>query len=139
MKYLSILLLIGFVGLAVFGAFGMNHGNGPSHDIAMNDCIASTVKGVDCPIEVKSLDFVVFHIDAFKSFSLATLGEDVVSVLLLSFVSLFFIGLAIFSSFLLRRLQLVFYRCRFLDSFSHFQEKEFIGWLALHENSPAFP
>ncbi len=139
MKYLSILLLIGFVGLAVFGVFGMNHGSGPSHDMAANDCIASTVKGVDCPIEVKSLDFAVFHIDAFKSFSLATLGENFMSAFLLTFVSLLFAGLSFFSSIFLRRPQLAFYRYRFLDSFSDFQEQEFTSWLALHENSPASP
>jgi|SRR3989344_4714649 len=136
MKYFSVLLLIGFVGLAVFGVFGMSHENGQSHDMTPSNCIVATAKGVDCPKEAEPIDFVVFHIDTLKDFFLATFGESVISAFLLAFASLLFIGLAFFSLYFFRPPQLVFYRYRFRDSFFPSQKQQLTRWLALRENSP---
>ena len=135
MKYVSVLLLTSFIGIAVFGVFGMSHGQ--AHDMDPNNCIAATAKGMDCPKEADPVDFATFHIDAFKGLSLTTFGENVMSGLLLVFASLLFIGLAFFSSHLFKPPQPVFYRYRFRDSFSPPQKRQLIRWLALHENSPA--
>ena len=138
MKFLlTILLISSFAGIAVFGVFGMNHGQ--AHDMEPNNCIAATAKGMDCPKEAGPIDFAAFHIDAFRGFSLATFGESVMSALLLAFASLLFIGLAFFSSHLFKLPQPAFYRHRFRDAFSPPQKQELIRWLALHENSPATP
>ena len=137
MKFLlTTILLAGFVSIAVFGVFGMNHGNGQGHDMVSKNCIAATAKGMDCPKEAKPLDFAAFHINVFKVFSLATFGENIMNALLLAFTSLLFIGLAFFSQFLFRPPQLALYRYRFRDSFSPPQKQELTRWLALHENSP---
>ena len=133
MKYLGVLLLIGFVGLAVFGIFSMNYTNGHDHD----GCMAATAQGVDCPKEANLIDFVAFHFDAFRGFSLATFSESIMSTLLLAFASLLLFSLAFFSPHLFKPPQLAFNKYRFRDSFSPPQKQELIHWLALHENSPA--
>lgn len=128
------ILLTSFIGIAIFGAFGMSHGQ--AHNMDLNNCIAATAKGIDCPKTVKPIDFIYFHINAYKGFSLAAFGESVMSRLLLEFTSLLFMGLAFFSLYLFKSSQLAFYRYRFRDIFSPPQQ-ELIRWLALHENSPA--
>lgn len=130
------IVLVSFIGIAVFGVFGMSHGQ--AHDMGPNNCIAATAKGMDCPKEAEPIDFAVFHIDAYKGFSLATFGESAMSALLLAFASLLFIGLAFFSPHLFKPPQLAFYKHRFRDAFSPPQQQEITRWLALHENSPAF-
>src|SRR3989338_4287108 len=134
---LTILLISSFAGIAVFGVFGMNHGQ--AHDMELNNCIAATAKGMDCPKEADPINFATFHLDAYRGFSLATFGESVMSALLLAFASLLFIGLAFLSISLFRQPQLAFYRYRFRNAFSPPQKQELIRWLALHENSPPIP
>ena len=138
MKFLlTTILLASFIGIAVFGVFDMNHGQ--AHDMDPNNCIAATAKGMDCPKEADPIDFAAFHADAYRGFSLATFGENIMNGLLLAFASLLLIGLVFFSHQLFKLPQLAFYRYRFRDSFSPPQKQQLIRWLALHENSPATP
>lgn len=129
---LTIFLVIGFSGVAVFGMFAMNHGAEYSHS-----CFAATVQGTDCPKEADPLDFAAFHIDAYKELSLSTFGESAMSTLLAAFALLLFISFAFSSPRLFNPPQLALYRRRFRDPFSPPQEQGLTGWLALHENSPA--
>ena|SRR3989344_4836090 len=133
MKYFATLLLItSFTGI---GILGMNHGQ--AHGMDPNNCIAATAKGMDCPKEEDLIDFAAFHIDAYKDFSLATFfSKSAMSMLLLAFASLLFVGLALFSPHLFNPPQLAFYRYRFRDSFFSPQKQQLTRWLALHENSP---
>ena len=125
MKYFIVFLLISFVGLAVFGAFGLHLGM-QNHD---GGCIAADVKGVDCPKQNSLLAYITFHLDAYKDFSLASLS-NIISVLLLA------LALVIFG-FLLKPPKLAFFRAR-LRNFSprERREQKFSRWLSLHENSP---
>jgi hypothetical protein len=131
-SFLTILLVTSYIGVAVFGFLGMHHkgahGNG--------GCIASAARGMDCPKEAGPIDLETFHLDAFRSFSLATLGESITSMLSLAFASLFFLSL-VFPAAFFRPLQFVFYRQRFRRFFSR-EQQALIRWLALHENSPSF-
>jgi hypothetical protein len=117
----------------------MNHGQ--AHVVDPNNCIAATAKGMDCPKEAGSIDFAAFHINAYinayKNFSLATFSGSAMSMLLIAFASLLFVGLALFSPHLFNSPQLAFYRHRSRDSFSPPQKQQLTRWLALHENSPA--
>ncbi|MBI2004918.1 hypothetical protein HYS79_02015 [Patescibacteria group bacterium] len=136
MRFLpATILLTSFIGIAVFGVFGMYHGQ--AHAMDQNNCIAATAKGMDCPKEAGAVDFTAFHIDAYKGLSLATFGENVMKAFLLVSASLLFIGLAFFSPHLFKPPQLAFYRYQFRDSFSPPQKQQLTRWLALHENSPA--
>ncbi len=128
------ILIASFIGIAVFGVFGMNHSQ--VHDMKPNNCIAAIVNGMDCQKEANPIDFASFHIDAYKGFSLATFEESAMSYLLLAFASLLFIGLSFFSPFISKEPPLAFYRYRFRNVFLPPQKQQLVRWLSLHENSP---
>jgi len=74
------ILLISFVSIAVFGIFGMHagmqdHGGG---------CIAAAAQGTDCPKQADPVEYLTFHLDAFRDFSTATFGDIATSLLILS-------------------------------------------------------
>ncbi|MEK9154816.1 MAG: hypothetical protein AAB596_02000 [Patescibacteria group bacterium] len=132
---LIIFLILSFVGIAVFGAFAMGHESG-----AHNGCVAVTAQGIDCPKENGVFSFIAFHFDAFRSFSTAVFGEN----LLASFLTLVLvIGGASLGILLGNLVSLVFPQLNFSYSryrrrefFNSLSKREFIYWLALHENSP---
>ncbi len=120
------LLIISFVGVAVFGfismIFGVDHHGG---------CIASNRLGSLCPLNNPFI-FLVFHLDAFKYFSTAVFG----AVLLILLAGTIF-------SILPKPLsgdeeddEFIF-GCSFFKSFYTFKE-QFNRWLSLHTNSPTF-
>ncbi|MDO8743306.1 MAG: hypothetical protein Q7J30_02000 [Candidatus Azambacteria bacterium] len=120
------LLIISFIGVAVFGFVSMIFG-----DTHNGGCIVSNRLGAFCPLN-SAFNFVVFHIDAFKYFSTA-----IFSVVLLIILS----GMVF--SVLPRPLNndedddLIFS----LQSgkFPILQKnKEITRWLSLHINSPDF-
>ena len=122
-------LVVSFVGIAVFGALAMNHGAG--HEAF--GCIAAAANAVDCPEGANLFSLATFHFDAFKNFSNAIFGENVLNLLLLALALVFVLAVTVFSSFFitpqpLRRLE------RTLGFFP--QKQELIHWLSLHENSP---
>ncbi len=133
MRYLGIFLLIGFIGLALFGVLSMHVG---THDHE-SGCIAAAAQGVDCSKQSNLFDDLTFHLNAYQGFSLAALGENNANALLFFFASLLLFGVALFSPLLFRLPRLAPYRYRFLGSFYPPHKQEFIQWLSLHENSPA--
>lgn len=65
----TIILLVSFIGVAVFGFVGM--AMDPDH--LNQTCLAANVQGaLPCP-ESGALAFLNFHLNAFRSFSLAVL------------------------------------------------------------------
>ena len=135
MRYLGILILIGFIGLSSFGVFGM-HALMENRD---GGCVAATFQNADCPIQVNSLGYLIFHLNAFKGFSLAIFGENIMSALLFTFSLLLLSGIFFFyplinilSQFIISK-----YRYRFRNSFLSHQKHKINQWLALFENSPA--
>ncbi|OGY60967.1 MAG: hypothetical protein A3I33_00190 [Candidatus Colwellbacteria bacterium RIFCSPLOWO2_02_FULL_45_11] len=131
MKYFGIFLLIGFVGLAVFGTFGVHTGM-QNHE---SGCIAAAIQGTDCPKETNLFEYVTFHLGTYKDFSLATIDNNVVSSLLLTLIYLLFAGLALSQIYSLKSPQLVSYN-RLTNSLYNPQEQRLAHWLALHKNSP---
>ena len=131
MKYLGIFLLIGFVGLAVFGTFGAHTGM-QSHD---SGCIAAAIQGTDCPKETNLFEYVAFHFGTYKDFSLATIDNNVGGSLLLTFIYLLFAGFALSQIYSLKSPQLVSHN-RLIDSLYNPQEQRLAHWLVLHKNSP---
>lgn len=135
MRYLNVILLVGFVSLAVFGAFGM-HAFTKDHETG---CIVATSQAADCPAEINPIESFSLHANVFKNFSDAVFGKAGFSVLafyLLSALGLLF-GLYV-PKFLKPKFSIV---CRQTnsDSFSPPSKYEFNRWLALHENSPSNP
>lgn len=131
---LTTCLIAGFVGIAVFGIFVMNHNSGHS----LNGCIAATANRTDCPKEGNPFSFLVFHLNVFRSFSTAAFGENLVRMLLLLIGAALTIAVgAIASISAATAFAADYHRRRFLESYSFPFQRELAHWLALHENSPA--
>ena len=131
MKFAFItLLIISFVGVAVFGFVSMIFG-----DIHNGGCIASSRLGAFCPFS-DAFTFVVFHIDAFKYFSTAIFVFSLTSLLV-------FLSLIAFSvlprplnndeddTFTAIRIRELLRTTRIV------KEMDFNSWLSLHINSPS--
>lgn len=134
---LTIFLITGFIGIAVFGVFAMNHG----FDYGHGGCIAATAQGIDCPKEENSASFLNFHLNTFRSFSTATFSENLTSVLFLLIALVLISALGVIASISLvpPAFAANYRRRQFLESYSFPFQRELTHWLALHENSPATP
>ena len=93
-----IVIILSFLGVAVFGMFSMNH------DKSLHGgCIAAAANGTPCPEESNTLASIAFYVSAFNHFSNATLA------------SLFAIFIAIAGAIYIARLEM-FYP----DQWAHF-------------------
>ena len=130
MKYLATILLIGFIGIATLGILGMHTGV-QDHS---QDCIAAIAKGIDCPEQITTLEYLTFHLETYKNLILTTLNEGLTSLVLLTFISLLYIYLAFLYPNKSQRLG--YYGP--VRSFSYNRgTQKFTDWLALHNNSPS--
>ena len=131
-SWLSILLIIGFLGIAIFGFMGMGT-DGHGH----MDCIATAVQGKICPETFGVAGFINFHFNAARFFSTAVFG------------SLALTALAVFLSFAL--VTLILSRLRDLPLIAKYRLPQFLlapaslpkdalnYWLLLHEKrDPAY-
>lgn len=127
----TILLIFSFLGIAVFGVFAMSHGAGYGH----NGCIAATVNGQPCPEDNNPLQFLAFHLDAFRSFATATFGDHFASALFLLIALVLTVAVGIIGVIHpAPPTSATNYRCRqFLESYSFPFQREFTHWLTLHE------
>ncbi|MBI2454456.1 MAG: hypothetical protein HYV54_02720 [Parcubacteria group bacterium] len=128
----TILVLISFVGLAVFGMAFMvapEH-----HSSGFNACIGSLTQGSACP-ENNPIETMGFHLEAFKFFSNSTLTAMVAAYL----VFLLIVGLSILAAAPLKLANpaLTSLARIFEVSYQPFK-KERHAWYSLHENSPSF-
>src|SRR3989338_1533603 len=73
---LSILLIVGFLGIAIFGFMGMDT-SGHGH----MDCIATAIQGKVCPETLSVIGFINFHFNAARFFSTAVFGSLVIAAL----------------------------------------------------------
>ena len=135
MKYLFVTLMLGaIISITIFGVFNMNHDKMDNHG---DDCVAANFEGVDCPKNSNTLDYLNFHLNTFKKFSLAAFGENIASILLSAFVSLVLIALNALSLPFLKFPEPSLCRQRFRRNIAPYQKQTLTRWLALHENSPA--
>ena len=112
--------------------------NMQGHTMSSQNCIGAIARGVNCPKQSDPIDFAVFHIGAFKGFSLAVLSEHFINMLVLVCAALLF-GLTFLSSRFSKIPQFAFYKSRLRDSRSPaLSQRHLTRWLALHEKSPTF-
>ncbi|MCK9351500.1 MAG: hypothetical protein WCT49_04540 [Candidatus Paceibacterota bacterium] len=129
MKYFAtLLLLIGFAGMAIFGLFVMDFAMGHGEV----GCIASNISGDGgfCPLG--ALEMAFHHIDAFQAFSLTTAGQMFGLFLLLS--------LFVLSVLFWRYLAIsppVFLEKRLREKDPPAFEFNKLNWLSLLEHSPS--
>ena len=131
---LTIILILSFVGITVFGFSAMNHGNGHG------GCIAATSRLIDCPANASGiLDFIAFHLNAFQNFSAAVMNDNILVAFLLLTAFLF----AITSGYIDDKFFPEFSnpnssrRRKYEKSFANPLKSQIIRWLTLHENSPS--
>ena len=131
--WLAIVTAVSFVSIAVLGIYTMNHGGEPAH----SGCLAATANGAPCRDESNAWSFLALHLDAFKSFSIATMGSS---------LAFFLVILTILVSFVYKVLPRVPSLTLPLSCTAQKQRPysseypnrlQFIHWLALHENSPS--
>lgn len=131
MKYLAPLLIIGFLGIGVFGItlsdMSLGHQGG---------CIASAIDGTECPTNIAQ--FATHHIEAIQSFT-TTIIPPIGSWLLL-LASLLLIGAMLtflYKDLLYPKLELHRPRLRETELNLFHSRQKIISWLALFELSPA--
>lgn len=130
----TIFLIIGFIMIAVFGAFTMNHISANGH----SGCIAVTAQRTICPMG-GAFSFIAFHFKAFRSFTTAIFGDGFAGMTapLIVLLSIFAIG---FFAKINPTPLLIKADCnlkRFPESNSFSPQQKLIHWLALRENSPS--
>ena len=123
---ISIVIIIGFSTLAVFGAFAMGHSIG-----GQNACIAATASGLDCLTPSNLASIASIYLDAFGLFSSAMFFAIALLVLFATgFITFHDKGLVgshnFFSSF-----------ARTTDIIQSISLKPALSWIAIHENSPS--
>lgn len=137
MKYLTTILLIGFVSIALFGFIGIPH---QMSGHSGSDCLASFVVGSSlCPDGNNSFSYAFYHIKAYQFFSNALISSFSI---ILAFITLAFVLTFIFrevdSRFVLRN-QIFYLKKRLVEIADslHSSSSNFIRWLSILENSPS--
>ena len=136
-KYLTIILLIGFVGMSLLGFIGMPH---QMSEHSGSDCLASLVVGKSlCPEVNNSFSYAFYHIQAYQFFSnaLITSFGAILAVLALAFI-LSFVLKDFFHSVCFGKSNYLFEK-RMIEISDSLRSnlKDFIRWLSLLENSPS--
>lgn len=137
MKYLAIILLIGFMGMGLFGFIGMPH---QMSEHSGSDCLASfVVNKILCPDGNNSFSYAFYHIQAYQFFSNALIGSFAVifAVIALAFILTFV--LRNFDIWLVFKNQFFYLKKRLIETADslHSSSKDFIRWLSILENSPS--
>ena len=126
------LLAASLVGVAIFGVFGM-HTNMQDHD---GGCALAQSQGANCPKQVSPIDYIIFHLGAFRSVSTATFSDGLFSSLILLALLIVGIGLGMLSgNASLLQLSSSYYRYE-PELFISSQKRGLLEWTSLHENSP---
>jgi polyferredoxin len=133
MKFLTLLLIIGFASIAVFGFIAMNDNEG-----GHTGCIAATAQGAVCP-STNLGDFIAFHANAFRVFSTATFAPSVLSLIALALLAFagFALTLVLLRENPLRRFLHLHVSSRSADTRTA-EHELLLRSLALRELSPAF-
>ena len=125
--FTSSLLILSFVGIAIFGFAIFDHVMHSSD----SDCAASTINWTACPISLATM--TLHHISALQAF-LQVLIPSTFSVLLLTLL------LAAILIFLLQKklfyFQSTFVFCRCGRHVRYYGQQKIISWLARFEFSP---
>lgn len=131
MKCLGTCILVGFVGLAIFGVFWV-HGGTQVHD---GGCIAAMVQGMDCPKQGSLSDFFAFHLNAFKNFSAVVFGGIPISLLAVYALAVWCMVRLLWRD-ALQKPDVAHAAKTRLYAHGFLFQQGLIRWLAFHEHSP---
>lgn len=134
MKYLiTSILVISFVGIAIFGFAIFSHGMSDSS----SGCVTSPIDGTPCPTNIVAM--TLQHVSALQTLTTSLTPSISGFILLLAFMLLVSFAISIFyKNLLFPKLELLHQRLRDLVFNSFFSKQKIISWLSLFENSPAF-
>jgi hypothetical protein len=131
MKYfLSLLVIISFIGIGVFGFIfsdmGLNHQGG---------CVASAINGTECPTNI--VDFGAHHISALRTLTTTAVPPISNWFLLIAFLLLISVSIFLFyKNLLFPKSEFLRERLRNLESNFLYSKQKTISWLSLFELSP---
>lgn len=131
-RTISLVLLVGFVSIAVFGFAGMISDGDHAH----KNCLAATARAVDCPVQSDKLLSLWFHLDAFKQFSRATFVGLILPLLLVAGFALALARLSIGN--IPARTSDPLFALERRKNFISPLKNQYSSWLALHLHSPSF-
>lgn len=128
--FLPLFIVAAFVSVAVFGFVAMNLEGGAHH----GGCLASSAAGSAAPCPENAFFSALFHISAFKNFSLGILSQSFLS-LAFALLAAFVVHISsVFREGKTEEMHLVVARMRELamrNSFPH--TRRFMKWLSLRE------
>jgi len=133
MKHLlTLILLISFVGIAIFGFSLFAHGM----DSSGNNCITSPIDGTDCPTSIAAM--TLHHISSLQTLLTSVTPSLSNWLSLLAFVLLVSVSVfLLFKNLLFPKPELLRKRLRDLEVSLFCSKQKIISWLSLFENSPA--
>lgn len=134
MKYLlTLILLISFVGIAIFGFTLFDHGM----DSSDGNCITSPMDRTSCPTSIVAM--TLHHISSLQTL-LTSVTPSISNLLsLLAFMLLVSVSaFLLYKNLLFPKLEFLRERLRELATDFSFSKQKIISWLSLLENSPAF-
>lgn len=143
MKHLlTLILLISFVGIAVFGFTLFTHGMDSSentHGVASSDnnCVTSPIDGTVCPKSIVAM--TLHHISSLQTLTTSVVPSISNWLLLLAFILLILVSVfLLYKNLLFPKLELLPKRLRDLEVNLSYSKQKIISWLSLFENSPSF-
>jgi len=137
MKLLATILLIGFVGVVIFGFMWMPH---QMSGHSGSDCIASLVVGKSlCPDGNNSFSYAFYHFQAYEFFSNAIMVSVAAVLAIIAFAFILTFVLKNFDPLSISGNQITYIKKRLFEISNslHSNLKNFIRWLSILENSPS--
>lgn len=134
MKYLaSLLLIMSFVGIAIFGFSIFDHS---MMDGSNAGCVASAIDGTACPTSI--MDMILHHVSALQTFTTTVVPPISSWLLLLTSLLLVAVSILLFyKDSLLPNPELLPQRLRDLTLNSLYNQQKITSWLSLFELSPS--
>ena len=136
-KYLATILLIGFVGVALFGLAWMPH---QMSGHSGSDCLASFVVGKSlCPDGNNSFSYTFYHFQAYEFFSNAITVSVGAVLAIIAFAFILTFALRKFDPCSISRKQIIYLKKRLIEIADSLRSsfRNFIRWLSILENSPS--
>lgn len=132
MKYfIALIVILGIIGIGIFGFFIMNHDMNHSS----GNCVASIINNTVCPSD--AISAILHHITAYEIFSQAIVNSTsfviIATLLLLAIVVMLMVKMFLLTPLILFSEFLVWRR----DEHSATNQRKLIRWLSLLKNSPA--
>ena|SRR3989344_6582256 len=130
MKYIAILILISFLGLAMFSIPAFDHRMNDS----MDNCIDSQVDNTPCPTSLMAS--VTHHISVYQAL-FNTFVPSINSLVLLILFAFVSASIFFFKDFADLKLKFLHKKLKDFELVIHKAREKFVSWLSLLENSPS--